>query len=342
MCTIKVLSSSNLSESGVEILARRLSAASPHLDVDHLFVGPSVQQTTEIDKTASLSEHLALLKNARLRGEDEHLMVLGLPRSTLHCSRIIEELSRRGTRATLLWERVGYDPVTILEGLPQLAGVASIATLNSLHSDFLRDALPSSRVHKMSAALPKFLFPGEGTTGSLSTHFGYLGRVSESKGVYRLADVWSRVVYPSMGTVLEMRLLEPSDAQLRKLNALAGVRASTLRSLFQRREFARKARAIVFPASHDHLPQALLESMASGALVIVTPIVGHLDVVRNRQNGLVVDRDLSNLSTVVEEVQTLEAAARSAMTSRASADMRLQHSQEASRRSMRTILGGVG
>ena len=64
----------------------------------------------------------------------------------------------------------------------------------------------------------------------------------------------------------------------------------------------RAADAFVLPSANEGMPNALIEAMACGLPVLVTPVSGARDVVRGGDNGILIDRDPATISAALERL----------------------------------------
>jgi len=122
----------------------------------------------------------------------------------------------------------------------------------------------------------------------------YLGRLSWKKGIDRLIRAWGRV---SLGHLIiagnddeELaprlrRLIEDLGLQDRVSLVVRRIGEGEKRTLFSR------VSVTVLPSYSENFGNVVLEAMAAGCPVIVTPEVGAAEVVQTAQGGMVVDGD---------------------------------------------------
>jgi glycosyltransferase involved in cell wall biosynthesis len=119
----------------------------------------------------------------------------------------------------------------------------------------------------------------------------FLGQIERRKGVYELLDAFAALLphFP------EARLAFGGQGELvavRRRAAELGIEHQVvlLGWLDGPEKQAELARAAVFclPSHAEGLPMAMLEAMAAGKPVVVTPVGGILDAVRDGDNGLLV------------------------------------------------------
>jgi glycosyltransferase involved in cell wall biosynthesis len=119
----------------------------------------------------------------------------------------------------------------------------------------------------------------------------FLGQLERRKGVYELLEAFAALLpaFPAARLVLGG---QGEVAQLRRRAAELGIegRVVLLGWIDGPEKQAELARAAVFclPSHAEGLPMAMLEAMAAGKPVVVTPVGGILDAVQHGANGLLV------------------------------------------------------
>jgi glycosyltransferase involved in cell wall biosynthesis len=221
---------------------------------------------------------------------------MGLPESTDISTRLIVELERRGDRAALLLERPGRVPTDVGSDV-RVEDVRNLITLNGKYSKCLRSRYPGSRVFKAGLALPNNFFEREDSI--CDSQLVFTGRATDSKGFSDLLHWWSQSHLRKYGLRLKVNIVGTMPVQHAIAIELMGIELSALRGIDERGRSAGEALACIFPARVDHLPQSLLECMASRGLAVCTSIPGHSDVVRNARNGLLVQSGLRDLDALI-------------------------------------------
>jgi glycosyltransferase involved in cell wall biosynthesis len=97
--------------------------------------------------------------------------------------------------------------------------------------------------------------------------------------------------------------LEAANALITKLELTDKITVLNWLSAQQRDELLTTADAFILPSYNEGLPMSMLESMAWGLPVIVTPVGGIPEVIIDRQNGLLVEP--GNQSQLVRAMQEL-------------------------------------
>lgn len=284
-------------DSAVEVLAERLALAT-HLPTEMLTIddGGSPLTYSERSRRSLLTYHLDAL--SRSRDDGAVLVALGLPSDTALAQAVVNEIVSRGTRGALLWERAGHSTADLTVGLDMVAALSTVLTLAEVHRKTIASFAPNARILQLSAAIPRIFFNHAELERQRSEPFAvFIGRSHPSKGGQRLARAWADRVYPRTSVPLRMYLVDHEAAQAQGWGG-GGVTLSRLAGADERATIMRAATVVLFPARHDHLPQALLESSASGALIAATEIPGHA-IDRSGFSGLRLDNNLTNLEAVV-------------------------------------------
>ncbi len=120
----------------------------------------------------------------------------------------------------------------------------------------------------------------------------FLGRFGARKGVYDLVNACARLT-PAQRA--RLRLVAAGDGevdQVREAVATAGVgdvvEVAGWLDRAERDDLLRRAQLLVLPSSHEGLPMAVLEAMASGLTPVVTPVGALPELVHDGVNGALV------------------------------------------------------
>ncbi|WP_330455747.1 glycosyltransferase family 4 protein [Streptomyces sp. NBC_00820] len=124
---------------------------------------------------------------------------------------------------------------------------------------------------------------------------GSLERGTAYKGVPRLLRAMSELRERGSGVRLEVVGDGSAVGDYQHVAERLGLRSAvTFAGRLQGAELAaayRRARALVLPTSYDSFPTVLVEAMASGRPVVTTPVGGIPGLVRDGENGLLVEPD---------------------------------------------------
>lgn len=186
------------------------------------------------------------------------------------------------------------------------------ATLSLALSEQWRDNIlhicPQAVVEVLpnAVAVPPLREVGAGAGGSLRILF--LGRLGRRKGTYDLVEAFSRVVHRGAPATL----ICAGDGEVDAVRAHAsGLGVAHLVSCPGWLDVAGTAseldRAAVFalPSHAEGVPMALLEAMARGLAVVTTPVGGIPQVIRDGENGLLVEPgDIEALDSALERLLT--------------------------------------
>jgi glycosyltransferase involved in cell wall biosynthesis len=170
-----------------------------------------------------------------------------------------------------------------------LEASSAVIALSPAWADFLRGFAPAADVHVVpnSVRVERAAPAAAGEDGRIL----FLGRAGERKGLFDLLEALARVLpaHP------QARLAIGGDGDLNEVRrrseglGIAG-QVELLGWVGPEQKAAELARAAIFclPSHAEGLPMAMLEAMAAGTAVVVTPVGGILDAVSDKANGLVV------------------------------------------------------
>lgn len=129
--------------------------------------------------------------------------------------------------------------------------------------------------------------------GSTQIKLVFLGRIGQRKGIFDLIEAFAALPEHCQQMA---ELLVAGDGEIdkgrqlvQKLHLTERVRFLGLIDAQQRNALLESADVYILPTYNEGLPLALLESMSWGLPVITTPVSGIPDVVKDRQNGLIVE-----------------------------------------------------
>ena len=127
----------------------------------------------------------------------------------------------------------------------------------------------------------------------------YVGRVELDKGVGRLLQVWKRLGLAHAELVLVGQVYPEIEAMLRA-NADASVRVVGFLPPDEVAGCYRQSNLLVLPSANEGLAQVILESMASGRVVVATDMSGAKECLTDGTEGLIVPaRDTDALAEAI-------------------------------------------
>ena len=201
-----------------------------------------------------------------------------------------------GLRRQVLWRR--------LMGLVRHAA-AFVALSDDLVAEMAAFGCPRERIHRIPSgvAVPAEVpSPASAEAGPVAV---FVGRLAAQKRLPDLLRAWRTVVDQRP----EARLLILGDgAERPALEALArelGIAGSVAFAGQVDDVPARLlgARAFVLPSGGEGMSSALLEAMAAGRAVVATRVSGAVELIRDGENGLLVDPgDVAGLARALERV----------------------------------------
>nr|WP_305089237.1 glycosyltransferase family 4 protein [Massilia sp. YIM B04103] len=180
---------------------------------------------------------------------------------------------------------------------------AAVITLSGSSAAFLRDFAPRAQVQVIANSVP---VPAAVAPAAEAGRILFLGRAHRPKGIYELLEAVAllRQDWPAL------RLVIGGDGDLaavaqraRELQIEAQVEIAGWLDAAQKAEQIRRAQLFCLPSYAEGLPMAMLEAMAAGKPVVVTPVGGIPEAVSDGQNGLLVPpRDAAALAQALRRL----------------------------------------
>lgn len=240
-----------------------------------------------------------------LAAHDGPSILFGLPEDPLQAQLVLDLLVSSGRGVAVLWERVGFSVDQAGEGL-RLDPSVHLVFINTAHRLRSVERHPRNRHWLMPLCTPDTFFrtpiePRQGAEREPACLF--TGRAHQDKGLPGLLRELSGTMLPIS---LKIRLNGAMGCQIPDNHRLT-VDVRHLEDP-ETRAIEYSSSLCLFPARSDNLPQALIEAMASGAMVLATDIVGHSAAVRDGIDGHLMASDLSDLERRIKTVSLLPAA----------------------------------
>lgn len=145
-------------------------------------------------------------------------------------------------------------------------------------------------------------FVGRSDKSSVLT-IGYLGRITEAKGMKELLDAC--IVLQSKGIPYILKIAGSQDKNELYLEGFE----KSLGNSFEymgiisgktKKDFLNSIDVFVLPSYYEGLPLSLLESMSYGAVPVVTPVGSVTEVVKDGVNGLLIeDHDVDSIVNAI-------------------------------------------
>lgn len=168
---------------------------------------------------------------------------------------------------------------------------------NSVRAELADYSVPPDKVDWVGTGVDHEVFtPPPNTTQHFDPYVLYAGRLLERKGLLALLQA-AAIVCKEFPKVKFMLLGDgPLKTRLEKESSRLGLQNHFLlmgHIPFRTRqreliELYQRAAIYVQPSLYEGLPATLLEAMACGRAVVATAVSGHLDVINNETNGLLV------------------------------------------------------
>ncbi len=173
-----------------------------------------------------------------------------------------------------------------------IAHVDIVITLSESWRDYYRQNFNARRL----IIIPNVIdYPAISDKGDKheTVNFLYLGLISDAKGIFDLIEVIAakQAEYRS-----KLRLSVGGNGEVERLKRL--IEKYNIKDIVEflgwvsgkEKEFALNNSDIyILPSYHEGMPVSILESMAYGKAVISTKVGGIPEIVRNRENGLLID-----------------------------------------------------
>lgn len=122
----------------------------------------------------------------------------------------------------------------------------------------------------------------------------FLGRLEKRKGIYDIVDALARL--RQLDRLAHCHVVAAGDGDVQEVRALIrdeGLEESvSIEGWVDRQrvvDLLAESHVLLLPSYNEGLPMALLEAMACGLTVITTPVGGIPEVVRDQENGLLIE-----------------------------------------------------
>lgn len=266
----------------------------------------------------------------------DRLLLTGLPAELDAAQATVAALAGAEGRATLVWERPHTPIVNLADQLAMdMPAGLRVVTLNPRFVPALRRQLRGVHVGSIPLVLPAAALECRERRPADPPYAIAVGRLTARKGARELCRRWVEDVGPRWRLRLLMMgsgygSVDSQEQEVRELVAGSPwVTCDELGPIEARLDCMRAASCAVFAAVDDHLPQALIETMAVGTPVVATPIDAHLELVLDGETGFLLPHaDCGDLSEQIGRVLTdLPEAA--AVGARAAAEARRRFSPRA-------------
>jgi glycosyltransferase involved in cell wall biosynthesis len=178
---------------------------------------------------------------------------------------------------------------------------AFVATTSEIEERLLADGFPSSRIRRIPNFIDDSLFhpvPEKEKqekkkrllhgTGQIAV---YSGRFIACKAIDVLLNAWSTSVREYPGARLVLLGTGPLAGEMKALAGRLGLGETVLFAgqVNNVADYLKAADLFVLPSLQEGMPNTLLEAMACGLPAVATRIGGVVDIIRDGENGLLVD-----------------------------------------------------
>lgn len=175
-----------------------------------------------------------------------------------------------------------------------------IAMSNEIEEGLREDRFDPRRIKRIPNFIDlKTFYPIEETKkANLKEELGlkgqvvtYTGRLAEKKGIDILLTAWKEVIKKFPTAVILILGKGHLESVIKSQAEILGLNGSViLKGYVQNVEdFLRASDIFVFPSFQEGLPNSLLEAMGCGLPVVATRIGGVMDVIKDGENGILVE-----------------------------------------------------
>jgi len=176
-----------------------------------------------------------------------------------------------------------------------------VAISKEIKDGLLNDGFNQARITRIPNFIDQNLFHPSGkesgdqirkkldfTDGKIVT---FSGRLVERKGVGVLLEVWRKLIQDHKDVLLIILGSGPLEKKLKNQSKLLGIEENVRFCGFINNigNYLAATDIFVFPSFQEGFPNSVLEAMACGLPVIATRIGGVVDVIKNEENGLLVE-----------------------------------------------------
>ena len=177
-------------------------------------------------------------------------------------------------------------------------------------SEHEKDVLSHGFSPKSVYVLPNCVKLGENvyrTNNPRALTIGYLGRITEAKGMNELIEACK--VLQSKGSPYRLKIAgaeEKNESYIERFMKTLGNRFEYMGIVSgkAKKEFLKSIDVFVLPSYFEGLPMSLLESMSYGAVPVVTPVGSIPEVVKEGVNGLLIkDHDTDTIVNAIIRLQ---------------------------------------
>jgi glycosyltransferase involved in cell wall biosynthesis len=178
---------------------------------------------------------------------------------------------------------------------------AFIALTSEIENNLIQERIPAGRVIKIPNFIDfrKFSPCSEETKRGKKAEMGFgdsrlvtfTGRFIECKGISHLLYAWKEVIARSPKAKLLLLGDGPLLGRMRDLAASLNIDGSVIIKGYVENviDYLHISDIYVFPSIQEGMPNALLEAMACGLPPVATRISGVVDLIDNRENGILVE-----------------------------------------------------
>jgi glycosyltransferase involved in cell wall biosynthesis len=190
-----------------------------------------------------------------------------------------------------------------------------IATSEEIKEGLLKDGFDKDKIVKIPNFIDRSTFypSDEQSKAQIKNKLGlsntrvvtFSGRLVERKGAEILLEAWSRLMRDHQDIVLLILGGGPLEKKLKQQSRILGIEACVKFCGFVNniRDYLAVTDVFVCPSFQEGFPNSVLESMACGLPVIGTKIGGVVDVIKDGENGLLVDAgDIDQLANAMKKL----------------------------------------